>query len=181
MPPFLPIRAANRSQGVRIGKKHITTDVTTYIDLGNFSAYPPILKELQNHLSIGAIIVVGALSNKPEPESSEPGPWMLVTPGEGWEVLAGLLGGIEVRSESGGIIRFRGGFKAKEAIGIGAAIGTLPETISSHVARYGFGAKLTGGGLSPISVYLNGTLLSLAGATFPSESELFMDNVSFSI
>ena len=71
MAPFLPIRAANRSQGIRIGKKHIKTDVTTYIDLGDFASYPPVLKELQNHLSIGAVIVVGPLSNKPEPESGK--------------------------------------------------------------------------------------------------------------
>lgn len=70
MAPFLPIRAANRSQGIRIGKKHITTDATTYIDLGDFKAYPPVLKELQSHLAIGAVIVVGPLSSKPEPEPS---------------------------------------------------------------------------------------------------------------
>jgi hypothetical protein len=34
MPPFLPIRAYNRSQNVRIGNQKVTNNTTTYVDLG---------------------------------------------------------------------------------------------------------------------------------------------------
>lgn len=34
MPPFLPIRAFNRSQNLRIGNQKVTNNATTYVDLG---------------------------------------------------------------------------------------------------------------------------------------------------
>lgn len=73
MAPFLPIRATSRSQAVRIGKQTVKTGTTTYVDVGSQTEsggikagsslpYSPF-KELQNHLAIGAIIVVGPLSS----------------------------------------------------------------------------------------------------------------------
>ncbi len=72
MAPFLPVRAISRSQAVRIGKQTVKTGTTTYVDLasqvesggvkaGSTLPYSPF-KELQNHLAIGALIVVGALT-----------------------------------------------------------------------------------------------------------------------
>lgn len=37
MPPFLPVRATNRSQAVRIGNQLLSRDTTTYVDLGQLS------------------------------------------------------------------------------------------------------------------------------------------------
>jgi hypothetical protein len=83
MAPFLPVRAVSRSQRVRIGGVTIAAPKTsseegsvvngvlygtTYVDLnpsstaGKPKAYPP-LKELKNHLTLGAVIVVGPLTN----------------------------------------------------------------------------------------------------------------------
>jgi hypothetical protein len=72
MAPFLPIRAASRSQAVRIGGQTVKQGKTTYVDLaaatetgghlaGSSRPYSPY-KELQNHLAIGAIFVVGPLT-----------------------------------------------------------------------------------------------------------------------
>src|SRR5208282_3020072 len=72
MAPFLPIRAVSRSQTVRIGKTTVKTGTTTYVDVGSQTEtggikagstlpYSPF-KELQNHLAIGAVIVVGPLT-----------------------------------------------------------------------------------------------------------------------
>jgi len=72
MAPFLPIRATSRSQAVRIGKQTVKQGTTTYVDLaasvessghlaGSSLPYSPY-KELQNHLAIGAVIVVGDLT-----------------------------------------------------------------------------------------------------------------------
>lgn len=73
MPPFLPIRATSRSQRVRIGKQTVKTGTTTYVDLasqvetggikaGSSLPFSPF-KELQNHLAIGAVFVVGPITN----------------------------------------------------------------------------------------------------------------------
>lgn len=72
MAPFLPVRAISRSQAVRIGKQTLKTGTTTYVDVGSQTEtggikagstlpYSPF-KELQNHLAIGAVIVVGPLT-----------------------------------------------------------------------------------------------------------------------
>jgi len=67
MAPFIGVRAISRSQNVRINGQKVTESVTTYVDLnpetkGTFpTAYPPV-KELRNHLAIGAIIVVEPLT-----------------------------------------------------------------------------------------------------------------------
>lgn len=69
---YLPVRAVSRSQAVRIGKQTVKTGTTTYVDVssqvetggikaGSTLPYSPF-KELQNHLAIGAIIVVGPLT-----------------------------------------------------------------------------------------------------------------------
>lgn len=72
MAPFLPIRATSRSQAVRIGKQTVKTGTTTYVDVGSQTETGGIkagsslpfspFKELQNHLAIGAVVVVGALT-----------------------------------------------------------------------------------------------------------------------
>jgi hypothetical protein len=72
MAPFLPIRAISRSQAVRVAKQTIKTGTTSYVDLGSqtetngIKAGSPLpfspFKELQNHLAIGAVIVVGGLT-----------------------------------------------------------------------------------------------------------------------
>lgn len=59
MAPFLPIRALNRSQQVRIGGTKVKTDTTTYVDLGDGKSR----RELGNHTALGAVIVVGTISN----------------------------------------------------------------------------------------------------------------------
>jgi hypothetical protein len=72
MAPFLPVRAVNRSQRVRIGKQTVKVGTTTYVDLastvetggipaGSSLPYSPF-KELQNHVAIGAVIVVGPIT-----------------------------------------------------------------------------------------------------------------------
>jgi hypothetical protein len=72
MAPFLPIRATSRSQAVRIGKQTVKTGTTTYVDVGSQTETGGIkagstlpfspFKELQNHLAIGAVVVVGSLT-----------------------------------------------------------------------------------------------------------------------
>lgn len=55
---YLPIRALNRSQAVRIGRQRITATTTAYIDINDAKTR----KELAYHSSIGAIYVVGPAS-----------------------------------------------------------------------------------------------------------------------
>ena len=56
---FLPIRAFNRSQGVRIGGQKIATTSTSYVDLDDVATR----KQYGYHSAIGAVYPVGALSN----------------------------------------------------------------------------------------------------------------------
>jgi hypothetical protein len=58
MGEFLPVRALNRSQNVRINKTRVTSTKTVYVDLGNATAK----RELQHHSALGAVIPVGPLS-----------------------------------------------------------------------------------------------------------------------
>jgi hypothetical protein len=59
MPPYLPIRALNRSQNVRIGKQKILSTATSFIDLGD----GPTKKEYTYHSTLGAVYPVGGLTN----------------------------------------------------------------------------------------------------------------------
>lgn len=58
MAEYLPIRALNRSQSIRIANVRVTTTETAYVDISTAQSR----KELAYHSSIGAIVVVGALS-----------------------------------------------------------------------------------------------------------------------
>jgi hypothetical protein len=58
MAEYLPIRALNRSQNIRIGGVRVTPTETAYVDISTAQSR----KELNYHSSIGAIVVVGALS-----------------------------------------------------------------------------------------------------------------------
>lgn len=58
MAQYLPIRAFNRSQQVRIGKQKVLPTATTFIDIDD----PVQRKEFGHHGSIGAVYVVGPLS-----------------------------------------------------------------------------------------------------------------------
>ena len=55
---YLPIRAFNRSQNVRIGNQKVLPTTTTYIDVND----PKQRKEFSYHSAIGAVFVVGGLS-----------------------------------------------------------------------------------------------------------------------
>lgn len=62
MAPFLPVRAISRSQKIRIGRassSEVSVDTTFYVDLGDGNAK----RDLQHHQAIGAVVVVGALTN----------------------------------------------------------------------------------------------------------------------
>jgi hypothetical protein len=59
MAEFLPVRALNRSQGVRINKQRVTNTKTTYVDLSN----PVAKREFQHHSAIGAVFTVGPITN----------------------------------------------------------------------------------------------------------------------
>lgn len=58
MAEYLPIRAINRSQNVRINKQRITSTATAYIDLSNATAK----REYQHHSAIGAVFIVGPIT-----------------------------------------------------------------------------------------------------------------------
>jgi hypothetical protein len=58
MAVYLPIRALNRSQGLRIGNQKITATATHYVDISNGNTR----KDLTSHSAIGAYVVVGPLS-----------------------------------------------------------------------------------------------------------------------
>lgn len=58
MPQYLPIRAFNRSQQVRIGKQKVLPNATTFVDIDD----PVSRKELGHHSTLGAVFVVGPLS-----------------------------------------------------------------------------------------------------------------------
>ena len=58
MAVYLPIRALNRSQRVRIGNATVTPTTTTYVDISDGNAR----RELANHSSIGAVFAVGPLT-----------------------------------------------------------------------------------------------------------------------
>lgn len=55
---YLPVRAFNRSQAVRIGKQKILPTKTSYIDISD----PVVRKELGYHSAIGAVFAVGPVS-----------------------------------------------------------------------------------------------------------------------
>jgi hypothetical protein len=56
---YLPVRAFNRSQAVRIGKQTVRTNNNTYVDLND----PVSAKELSYHSAIGAVYVTGAITS----------------------------------------------------------------------------------------------------------------------
>ncbi len=58
MAQYLPVRAFNRSQQVRIGKQRVTPTATTFVDISDALQR----KELAYHSAIGAVIPVGPLS-----------------------------------------------------------------------------------------------------------------------
>lgn len=62
MPPYLPVQAVSRSQGVRIGTpgKQVpqAPGASVYVDLGDGNSR----RDLQRHQAIGALIVVGTLT-----------------------------------------------------------------------------------------------------------------------
>lgn len=59
MPEYLPVRALTRSQKVRINNQHVKTYITSYVDLED----PKRRKELNDHMTVGAVVVVGAVTN----------------------------------------------------------------------------------------------------------------------
>jgi len=56
---YLPVRAFNRSQSVRIGKQLVKTSSNTYVDLND----PVSSKELSYHSAIGAIYTTGSITS----------------------------------------------------------------------------------------------------------------------
>lgn len=56
---YAPIRAYNRSQGVRIEKQRITSTATTIVNLGN----PVTHKEFTYHSAIGAVYLTGPITS----------------------------------------------------------------------------------------------------------------------
>lgn len=56
---YLPIRAFNRSQNVRIGLQKISATTTAYVDISDVS----IRKEFTYHSAIGAVYPVGPVSS----------------------------------------------------------------------------------------------------------------------
>jgi hypothetical protein len=59
MPTYLPIRAFNRSQKVRIGNQSIKTTTNTYIDVDDAA----VRKQLGYHSAIGAVYPTGPLTD----------------------------------------------------------------------------------------------------------------------
>lgn len=58
MAEYLPIRALNRSQNVRINKARVSSTTTSYVDLSD----PVQRKEFSKHSAIGAVFPVGSIS-----------------------------------------------------------------------------------------------------------------------
>ena len=56
---YLPVRAFNRSQNVRIGKQLVRTRTNTYVDLND----PVSVKELAYHSAIGAVYTTGSITS----------------------------------------------------------------------------------------------------------------------
>ena len=59
MPTYLPIRAFNRSQGVRIGSQKISATANTYVDVDDAK----VRKQLGYHSAIGAVYPTGPLTD----------------------------------------------------------------------------------------------------------------------
>lgn len=59
MATYLPIRAFNRSQKVRIGNQTVNTTTNTYIDVDDAA----VRKQLGYHSAIGAVYVTGPLTD----------------------------------------------------------------------------------------------------------------------
>ena len=59
MAEYLPIRAFNRSQNVRIGGQKISATTTSYVDV----SVADVRKELGYHSAVGAVYVVDSLTN----------------------------------------------------------------------------------------------------------------------
>jgi hypothetical protein len=56
---YLPVRAFNRSQNVRIGKQVVKTNSNVYVDLND----PVSTKELSYHSAIGAVYTTGSITS----------------------------------------------------------------------------------------------------------------------
>lgn len=104
MAPFIPVRAISRSQAVRIGKQTVKTGKTTYVDVGSQTEtggikagsklpYSPF-KELQNHLAIGAVIVVGPLTFTASDWAVQNGVVTTATPATGKEATIAVTVGV---------------------------------------------------------------------------------------
>lgn len=61
MASYLPIRAFNRSQQVRIGGSKIKSDTTSYVDLSD----PKTQREFQHHSALGAVYVAFLSASNP--------------------------------------------------------------------------------------------------------------------
>jgi hypothetical protein len=57
MGEYLPVRALNRSQNIRINKERVRSHITSYVNLED----PVQKKEFSYHSAIGALVVVGPL------------------------------------------------------------------------------------------------------------------------
>lgn len=62
MATYLPVRAFNRSQAVRIGGQKVTATANAYVDVDDTTAR----KELAYHSSIGAVYPTGPLTDHPK-------------------------------------------------------------------------------------------------------------------
>ena len=115
----------------------------------------------------------------PAEPASDVGPWEGVPSPEGWE---GTPSNLEARLENGDTVRIKGGIKRSgETTESGAVLLELPAGLASTSTRYLDGAtKLSGGALTSLGVYVNGTAVRLTtGESLGEGDEAFFDGVDY--
>lgn len=112
---YLPIRALNRSQQVRIARQKITATATAYVDISDLATR----KEFAYHSAFGAVYVVGPTSSSKAPQKV----WSGTTVTEGvspTDMSIRVLVG-ELRKDDGVYVTV-----AQQDLTVGAADGTNP-------------------------------------------------------
>jgi len=120
MAPFLPIRAYNRSQNVRIGGSKIAATSTTNVDLGDVQTR----REFAHHSAIGAVYPVGPLQATDSPGGVVPDPNGTAN----LNVIEDAGGASTEVDYDGGVLKLQDGTFVTVAAGTGVDLGAADGT-----------------------------------------------------
>jgi hypothetical protein len=124
MAPFLPIRAYNRSQNVRIGGSKVGVTTTTNVDLGDTQTR----REFAHHSAIGAVYPVGPLQASDAPGGVVPDPNGTAN----LNVIEDAGGASTEVDYDGGVLKLQDGTFVTVAAGTGVDLGVADTTYGRY-------------------------------------------------